>query len=82
MRIANIKNNKGDNTYEVYIIGSEADINAYQLYTNLTADFVEEELNDEFSITIMSDQWASNKKEFRAEVVADLKEFRLTNKNK
>ncbi len=75
MRIANISNNKGDKTYEVEIIGTEKEVNEFAEFTSFTADFIEEELNDEFSITIMGNT-GYGKKDFRAEIVRELKEFR------
>jgi len=77
MRISNIANNKADNTYEVLIIGTEQDVNAFEAFTKFTADFIEEELNNEFSITIMGNT-GFGKKDFRAEVTRELKEFRKT----
>jgi len=75
MRIDNIANNKGDKTYELTIIGKESELQKFAEFTKYTADFIEEELNDGFSMTIMS-AWEWNKKEFRAQVTAELKEFR------
>ena len=75
MRIANQANQANDRTYELTIIGTEAEVEAFQAFTSYSADFIEEELNDEFSITIMGND-GYGKKEFRAEVTAELKAFR------
>ena len=75
MRIENIANRKEDNTFEITIIGTEDQIESFESFTKFTADFIEEELNDEFSITIMGNT-GFGKKDFRSAVTAELKEFR------
>ena len=75
MRIQNISNKKADNTYELEVVGTEAQVEAYQEFTQFTADFIEEEEDGNFSITIMSCN-SFSKKEFRQEVTQELKEFR------
>ncbi len=77
MRISNIANNKADNTYEIVVIGTEQEVNDFETFTKFTADFIEEELNEEFSITIMGNT-GFGKKDFKAEVTRELKEFRKT----
>ena len=75
MRISNIANNKADKVYEVEVIGTLAEVEGFEVFTSYTADFIEEELNDEYSITIMgSNEWS--KKEFRGFVTEELKKFR------
>ena len=79
MRISNIANNKADKVYEVEVIGTLAEVEAFEVFTSYTADFIEEELNGEYSITIMgSNEWS--KKEFRGYVTEELKKFRISNK--
>ena len=77
MRISNIANNKGDQTYELTIIGTENEVEEFSSFTQYLADFVEDEYNGEFSITIMGSMEFS-KKEFRATVTEELKNFRKT----
>ena len=76
MRIENIANQANDRYYELTIIGTEAEIEAYHAFTKHTTDFIEEELNEEYSITVISSHFDTSKKEFRAEITADLKAFR------
>ena len=75
MRIENIANNKEDNTFELTIFGTESEVEAFGDFTQFTSDFIEEELNDEYSITIMGNT-GCGKKDFRSEVTAELKAFR------
>lgn len=74
MRIENIANEAGDYYYEVTIIGTEEEVNQYATYTKFTADFIEEEYNGDYSITVIGT--SANKKDFRATVTKELKEFR------
>lgn len=84
MRIENIANNAGDKHYELTIIGKTAEeLEAFGEFTQFTADFIEEETtmtNPEprWSITIIGED--ITKKDFRAAVTAELKEFRKTQK--
>jgi len=80
MKISNIANSKADSTYELVVIGTEQEVNAFETFTKFTADFIEEELNEKFSITIMGNT-GFGKKDFKAEVTRELKEFRKINKH-
>ena len=79
MRITNCPhdNDHQEGVYELWIIGTEDEIDKYASYTKFDNDFIEEELNDEWSITVIGD-YQDCKKEFRAEVTAELKAFRKT----
>tara|TARA_R110000744_G_scaffold364006_1_gene472443 strand:+ start:53 stop:298 length:246 start_codon:yes stop_codon:yes gene_type:complete len=78
MRITNCPhdNDHQEGVYELWIIGTEEEINKYAEYTKFYNDFIEEHY-DEWSITIIGD-YNYCKKEFRAEVTAELKAFRKT----
>jgi len=75
MRIANQPNNANDTTYEYLVIGTYKEVEAFGSFTQYEADFIEEELNDEYSINIMTSN-ESSKKEFKQALVAELKAFR------
>ena len=75
MRIANISNKKQDETFELEIQGTEQEVEDFSNFTQFTSDFIEEEGEDLFSITIMGNT-GFGKKDFRAEVTKELKEFR------
>ncbi len=74
MRIENIQNKAGDRCYELAVIGTEAQVEEFHEFTSFESDFVEDQGNGNFSITIMT-KWACNKKEFRQELTQELKEF-------
>ena len=75
MRIENISNNKNDRTFEASVVGTESEIEAFETYTSFTSDFIEEEEEGIFSITIMGNT-GFGKKDFRAELTRELKSFR------
>jgi hypothetical protein len=75
MRIQNIPNRANDECYEASVIGSKQEVEAYSAFSAFTTDFIEEEGDGKFSITVMS-SWFVNKKEFKDELVQDLKKFR------
>ncbi len=78
IRILNIANKKADTTYELSIIGTEKEVEEFGGFTQFTADFIEEEQNGEFSITIMGNT-GFGKKDFKEVVTKELKEFRKLN---
>ena len=79
MRISNIANNKADKTYELQVIGTLQEVEDFAGFTSYTADFIEEDLNGKYSLTIMgSNEWS--KKEFRGFVTEELKKFRAKKK--
>ena len=78
MRISNIANSKGDNTYEMMVIGTEQELEMFQVFTQFGADFIEEENEEEYSMVIMGSMEFS-KKEFKERLVAELREFRKIN---
>ena len=75
MRVDNIANKKGDRTYEISIIGTEQELEGFMSFTSHPQDFLEEENETEFSLTIMG-SWEMNKKEFVESVRHELKEFK------
>jgi hypothetical protein len=77
MRIENIANQANDKVLEASVIGTQAEVEGFGSHTQFTADFVEEESNDEWSISIMApNDWG--KKEFKKELAAELKAYRKT----
>ena len=78
MRIENIANQIDYNFYELTIIGTEQEVESFAQFTKHTADFIEDELDGTFSITIIGRD--NTKKEFRKNVTAELKAFRKANK--
>lgn len=82
MRVQNIAYSTEHKIYELQIIGTEQEVEEYGSFTRFTADMIEEEIHDEYSITIISNELFITKKEFRAAVTAELKEFRKYLKNK
>jgi len=75
MRISNIANNKADKVYELEVIGTLQEVEDFASFTSYTADFIEEDLNGKYSLTIMGSNEGS-KKEFRGFVTEELKKFR------
>ena len=79
MRIERIANIKNDRTFEASVIGTEVEVEAFASYTSFTSDFIEEEEEGVFSITIMGNT-GFGKKDFKSELTKELKAFRKESK--
>lgn len=80
MKIVNIANERLDDNFHVSVLGKLEDIEEYVGFTKFMTDFIEEDMDDLYTVWVFGNTISGLKADFKKEVAKELKEFRRKNK--